>query len=91
MAWELYFEERITRKVKGSLVLKKRVKKLWQMQKGKCPKCQGEMTKETGWNEHRIIPGLLGGKYILSNLQLLHPKCHRQLHSQDRKCVAASS
>jgi RNA-directed DNA polymerase len=89
MAWEPYFEERITRKVKGSLVLKERVKTLWQMQKGKCPRCQGIITKETGWNEHRIIPGLLGGKYILSNLQLLHPNCHRQLHSQNRKCVTA--
>jgi RNA-directed DNA polymerase len=89
MTWEPYFEERITRKVKGSLVLKERVKNLWQIQKGKCPICQENITKETGWNEHRIIPGLQGGKYILSNLQLLHPNCHRQLHSQDRKCVAA--
>jgi RNA-directed DNA polymerase len=89
MAWEPYFEERITRKVKGSLVLKERVMTLWQMQKGNCPRCQGKITKETGWNEHRIIPGILGGKYILSNLQLLHPNCHRQLHSQDRKCVTA--
>jgi RNA-directed DNA polymerase len=89
IAWEPYFEERITHKVKDSLVLKERVKELWQMQNGKCLKCQGEITKETGWNEHRIIPGLLGGKYILSNLQLLHPNCHRQLHSQDRKCVTA--
>lgn len=37
MAWELYFEERVTRKVKNNLVLKERVKKLWQGQKGKCP------------------------------------------------------
>ena len=91
MIWESYFEERITRKVKDNLILKERVKKLWQMQKGKCLKCQGRITKETGWNEHRIIPGLLGGRYILSNLQLLHPNCHRQLHSRDRKCVTAPS
>jgi RNA-directed DNA polymerase len=89
MAYELYFEERIARKVKDSLVMKRRVKELWQMQKGKCPRCQGSITKETGWNEHRIVPGLHGGKYILSNLQLLHPNCHRQLHSQDRRCVTA--
>ena len=89
MVWEPYFEERKTKKVKDDLALRGRIKKLWQAQKGKCPICQGDITRETGWNEHRVIPGLQGGKYILSNLQLLHPNCHRQLHSQDRKCVTA--
>ncbi|TSA12658.1 MAG: group II intron reverse transcriptase/maturase [Deltaproteobacteria bacterium] len=89
MVWEPYFEERKTQKVKDDLALHGRVKKLWQAQKGKCPICQEDITKETGWNEHRTIPGLQGGKYILSNLQLLHPNCHRQLHCQDSKSVAA--
>jgi len=89
MVWEPYFEERKTQKVKDAPALHGKVKKLWQTQKGKCPICQGDITKETGWNEHRVIPGLQGGKYILSNLQLLHPNCHRQLHNQDCKRVAA--
>jgi len=89
IVWEPYFEERKTQKVKDDPALHGKVKKLWQTQKGKCPICQGDITKETGWNEHRVIPGLQGGKYILSNLQLLHPNCHRQLHNQDRKRVAA--
>jgi len=89
MAWEHYFESRKTQKVKDDMTLYGRIKKLWQAQKGKCPICQGDITKETGWNEHRVIPGLQGGKYILSNLQLLHPNCHRQLHNQDRRRVAA--
>ena len=89
MAWELYFEERNIQKVQCDLALFGRVKKLWQAQKGKCPICQGDFTLETGWHMHRVIPKLHGGKETLSNLQLLHPNCHRQLHNQDRKCVTA--
>lgn len=89
MAWEPYFEERRIQKVKDDLAMTKRVKKLWLAQKGKCLNCQKNITKETGWNEHHVIPKLQGGKDTLSNLQLLHPNCHRQLHSQDCKCVSA--
>jgi RNA-directed DNA polymerase len=89
MTWEPYFEERKIQKVKNDLALYGRVKKLWQAQKGKCPICQGDFTSETGWHMHRVIPKLHGGKETLSNLQLLHPNCHRQLHNQDRRRVAA--
>ncbi|MFZ5451276.1 MAG: group II intron reverse transcriptase/maturase [Thermodesulfobacteriota bacterium] len=91
MAWEPYFEKRQTLKVKDDLALYGRVKKLWQAQKGKCPICQKDFSNETGWHMHHVIPRLQGGKGILSNLQLLHPNCHRQLHSQDCKCVSAPS
>ena len=88
MDWEPYFEKRKILKAKDDLALFGRVKRLWQAQKGKCPICQGDLTLDTGWQMHRVIPKLHGGKEILSNLQLLHPNCHRQLHSQDRKYVA---
>ncbi|MFZ5451281.1 MAG: group II intron reverse transcriptase/maturase [Thermodesulfobacteriota bacterium] len=91
MTWEPYFEKRQTLKVKDDLALYGRVKKLWQAQKGKCPICQKDFSKETGWHMHHVIPRLQGGKGILSNLQLLHPNCHRQLHSQDCKCVSVPS
>jgi len=89
MTWEPYFEGRKTQKVKDDLALYGWVTKLWQAQKGKCPICQKDFTMETGWHMHHVIPKLQGGKDILSNLQLLHPNCHRQLHNQDRKCVSA--
>jgi RNA-directed DNA polymerase len=88
MAWEPYFEGRRTQKVKNDPALHGRVKKLWLAQKGKCPNCQQDITMETGWRMHRVFPMLQGGKETLSNLQLLHPNCHRQLHSQDCKYVA---
>jgi len=89
MTWEPYFEDRKTQKVKGDLALYGRVTKLWQAQKGKCPICQKDFTMDTGWHMHHVIPKLQGGKNILSNLQLLHPNCHRQLHNQDRRSAAA--
>jgi len=87
-AWEPYFEDRKLRKVKGDLALYGRVKKLWQAQKGKCPICHGDITQETGWRLLNVSPKSYCSKDILSNFQLLHPYCHRQLLSQNRKYVA---
>jgi RNA-directed DNA polymerase len=88
MVWESYFEERKIRKVKDNPAIYGRVKKLLIAQKGKCPICHEDFTLDTGWHMHRVIPILRGGKDTLSNLQLLHPNCHRQLHHHDRQCVA---
>ncbi|EFY0421430.1 HNH endonuclease, partial [Shigella boydii] len=40
----------------------------------------------TGWNVHHKVKKVMGGGEELSNLVLLHPNCHRQLHS----CEAGS-
>ncbi|MBK8754255.1 MAG: HNH endonuclease [Candidatus Competibacteraceae bacterium] len=45
------------------------------------------MTEETGWNIHHILPKSEGGGDNISNLVLLHPNCHRQIHSQKLKVV----
>ncbi|MBU0499010.1 MAG: HNH endonuclease [Gammaproteobacteria bacterium] len=42
------------------------------------------MDKETGWNIHHILPKALGGADTFSNLVMLHPNCHRQIHSRDK-------
>jgi RNA-directed DNA polymerase len=89
MDWELYFEKRKITKIKDDQILSRRVKNLWLAQKGNCPTCRLAITPETGWHIHRVTPLLQGGKDILPNLQLLHPHCHRQLHSLNRKRVAA--
>jgi len=91
MAWEPYFENRKALLVKNDLALYGRVRRFWQAQKGKCPICHGDFTLVTGWHMHRVIPKLQGGKDVLSNLQLLHPICHRQLHKQDCQYVADPS
>ena len=36
-----------------------------------------------GWNIHHRIKKVLGGGDGLTNLLLLHPNCHRQLHANE--------
>jgi RNA-directed DNA polymerase len=79
--WETYFEERMVRKMKGSLKGRKRLLKMWTDQKGKCPVCKLYITEETEWHNHHLLPKHKGGKSIVSNLVLLHPDCHRKVHS----------
>ncbi|EAA3462734.1 HNH endonuclease [Salmonella enterica subsp. enterica serovar Telhashomer] len=60
---------------------KKRVLTIWRKQGSRCPMCQQRITYETGWNIHHKVRKIMGGGDELSNLVLLHPNCHRQLHS----------
>lgn len=81
--WETYFEKRLDRKWLHSLNGKKKVVAIWVRQKRICPLCEQRFTAETGWNVHHIIKKTLGGGDTLNNLMLLHPNCHRQLHSNE--------
>ena len=89
--WEKYFEKRQGYKMTNSPKGTKLLRNLWKRQKGKCPKCDQLITLETGWNIHRIVPGSKGGTYQSTNLLLLHPICHQQLHYQDNSSNAACS
>ena len=81
-AQETYFESRLGQKMKESLTGRIKGLRLWWNQDKKCPNCQEKITKETGWHIHHILPKSEGGKDNISNLLLLHPNCHRQIHSQ---------
>ncbi|ADL54989.1 group II intron reverse transcriptase/maturase [Gallionella capsiferriformans] len=83
--FETYFEERLGLSMKESLRGNNRLKVLWYAQDGLCPKCEEKITKETGWNLHHVLPKAQGGDDKMTNLELLHPNCHRQHHSQERK------
>ena len=91
--WEEYFEKRFDLKVKGSLVRKRKILALWNEQGGICPLCKqkikGIIESENGedWHSHHIIPKSEGGLDENSNRVLLHPNCHRQVHSQGLKVV----
>jgi len=78
--WETYFEERTLREMMDNLKGREKLQKLWLNQKGKCPNCKQTITAETGWNIHHIVPIFEGGKENITNLVLLHPNCHRQIH-----------
>jgi RNA-directed DNA polymerase len=81
-AQEAYFESRLGRKMKDKLTGKIQWLRLWWRQDKECPNCHEKITEETGWHVHHILSKSEGGKDNHSNLVLLHPNCHRQIHSQ---------
>jgi len=80
--WELYFEKRLETKMVNHFHGRKQLIRLWREQKGVCPVCQERITVETGWNNHHITSRVLGGPDTYENRVLLHPNCHRMVHSR---------
>jgi len=78
--WEMYFEKRHSSKMLNSLKGREKHIRLWKEQNGRCPICRQTITKETGWHVHHIIRRVDGGKDGNSNLVMVHPNCHRQIH-----------
>jgi RNA-directed DNA polymerase len=80
--WESYFEVRLGVKMANSLRGRRSLLYLWREQKGICPVCQQPITKLTGWHNHHLVWRSKGGSDSAANRVLLHPNCHRQVHSQ---------
>ena len=55
---------------------------LWLEQDGKCLVCHSPLTLEEGWHVHHLLWRSKGGSDGIDNLVLLHPNCHRQVHSE---------
>ncbi len=81
-AWEPYFEKRMDYLWLQSQQGRKKVVELWKRQRSFCPACNQKISQESGWHIHHLIPKCEGGKDHIGNLVLLHPNCHRQIHSQ---------
>ena len=82
-AQENYFEKRLGERMNsGSVPGRVKWLRLWWRQDKRCPSCHGKITEETGWNIHHVIPKCEGGRDNISNLVMLHPNCHRQLHAR---------
>ncbi len=86
-AWEVYFEKRLGVKMAHNLKGKRQLLALWKEQKGLCPICQQKITRLTGWHNHHLVWRVNGGKDTADNRVLLHPNCHRQVHSQGLEVV----
>ncbi|MBV7333531.1 HNH endonuclease [Chloroflexi bacterium TSY] len=82
-AWELYFEERQYRQTLTDFWDRSWFKHLWTRERGLCPVCGELITRQTGWHNHHIHWRVYGGSDDLDNRILLHPNCHRQVHSPD--------
>lgn len=85
--WEAYFEERLRLKMKDSLLGRRKLLSLWLSQGGTCPLCSQQLSRETGWHVHHITWKSQGGSDRQSNLVMLHPNCHRKVHSQGIEVV----
>lgn len=82
---EAYFDERLSRRMAESIAGRRKLYWLWKRQGGSCPVCGTQITKKTGWNIHHVQWRVFGGSDRLTNLQLLHPTCHAQLHARGSK------
>jgi RNA-directed DNA polymerase len=80
--WEVYFEERLRVKMAHDLKGRRQLLYLWKQQDGLCPRCHQKITRLTGWHNHHTIWRTYGGSDTADNRVLLHPNCHRQVHSQ---------
>jgi RNA-directed DNA polymerase len=80
--WEEYFEQRLDLKMVKDLHGRRALLALWLEQDGRCPHCQQKITKETGWESHHLIWRSKGGQNTRENRVLLHPNCHKAVHSQ---------
>lgn len=81
-AWEIYFEKRLGVKMEDNLSGRRKLLYLWKEQDGICPVCNQKITDLTGWHHHHIVWRSKGGSDKAENRVLLHPSCHRQVHSQ---------
>ena len=89
--WETYFERRIDVQMEANLQGYKRLLSLWREQNGICPVCDEKITKITGWHSHHLIYRVHGGADGNNNRVLLHPNCHRQVHSKGLEVVKPRS
>lgn len=80
--WESYFQKRSGWKMLDTYNGKRQLIRRWLDQQGLCPICEQRITKETGWHTHHIIRRVEGGSDAITNLILVHPTCHNQIHSQ---------
>jgi len=80
-SWEIYFEKRASLMMMDSLSRQKKVLSVWRSQKKICPVCKQGFSKEVGWHMHHILEKSKGGTDKVSNLVMVHPNCHRQIHS----------
>ncbi|WP_454741250.1 group II intron reverse transcriptase/maturase [Cupriavidus necator] len=86
-AQEMYGEKLRQERMADRMSYRKQWAKLYVSQRGLCVVCQGELTDETGWDDHHIEPRILGGSDALGNRVLLHPDCHVQVHHYGKIAV----
>lgn len=82
-AFDEYFSRRLARLMEGTLEGRRKLRWLWWWQDGCCPVCDQRITRDTGWHLHHGVKRSRGGSDKLTNLVLLHPNCHSQVHATE--------
>jgi RNA-directed DNA polymerase len=90
-SWELYFEERLAAQLASTLTGRGTSRYLWLEQDGNCLVCGEPLALDAGWQVHHLLWRSHGGSDTLDNLVLLHPNCHRQVHSEGLVVEKAAS
>src|SRR5262249_27609697 len=90
-SWELYFEERLATQMASTLTGRGTACYLWKEQDGKCRVCAQPLTLAEAWHVHHLQWRSHGGDDSTDNLVLLHPNCHRQVHSEGLVVEKAAS
>ena len=81
--YEQYFENRHVQKWNSKSGNRKlKIVRLFARQKGKCPVCSEMIADNSDVHVHFIKSLLGGGNETYDNMLLLHPNCHRQIHSR---------
>ena len=89
--WEMYFEQRLTHQLKIRPHRSQTVRLLWLKQQGRCPVCRASLALDDPWHVHHRLPKAEGGDDKVRNLVLLHPDCHRQIHSPHASVTIADT
>lgn len=78
--WESYFEQRLKHKMLHVFQGRKQLRAIWKRQDGTCLTCSQTINQASGWHLHHLVPKARGGSNASTNLVLLHPTCHQQIH-----------
>lgn len=93
--WESYFEQRLGVKMAANLRGRRQLLSLWKQQNGVCPVCRQMLTVLGEWHNHHKVWRSKGGSDSADNRVLVHPTCHRKLHSpavaEPRPVIGAES
>ena len=79
--WEEYGETLRQERMLKNMRYRIEWARLYADQRGLCALCGYEMDMDTGWHDHHIQYRMDGGSDALGNRVLLHPECHRRVHS----------
>ena len=82
-AWQEYIERREQKKTMQKMRNRRKGQeaKVYEQQQGLCIVCNRKLTSNDPVHLHHIRYKSEGGEDTVENLMMLHPDCHRQIHS----------